>query len=403
MALTNYEVFRTPQVIVYARDAFGRVGIETALRGKKALIVSDTIMQGLGNIEKCIGLLAQENVESEVYTGVASEPTDEYVAEALVRFNETACDVIISLGGGSCIDTAKAVAVLASNGGYIGDYMGAKKLAAVPPVPHIAIPTTAGTGSEVTDVTIITSVADDVKMMIKQPAFMPAVAIVDPLLTMSSPKKVTAATGVDALSHAVEAYLSKKAHPMTDVLALAAIRLIVPNLRKAYNSPEDVEAREAMSTGSMYAGMAFSNASVCLVHGMSRPIGALFHVPHGVSNAMLLPAVLEFSKEACGERLAEIGRLFAGEGESFSDEAAAEFAVEQVKKLCLDLEIPNIQDWGIDADEFENAIPKMAVDALASGSPNNNPRVPDQQEIEGLYRICYGYRFAADEITGQVS
>lgn len=401
--MVNYEVFRTPQVIVYARDAFEQVGVETALRGKKALIVSDTIMQSLGNIEKCIEILSQEKVQSEVYTGVASEPTDEYVAEALELFHEKKCDVIISLGGGSCIDTAKAVAVLASNGGYIGEYMGAKKLAAAPPVPHIAIPTTAGTGSEVTDATIITKVADDVKMMIKQPAFMPAVAIVDPLLSISSPQKVTAATGVDALSHAVEAYLSKKAHPMTDVLALEAIRLIVPNLRKAYSHPEDVKAREAMSTGSMYAGMAFSNASVCLVHGMSRPIGALFHVPHGVSNAMLLPAVLEFSKEACKERLADIGRLFAGNGESFSDEAASEYAVEQVKKLCLDLEIPNLKDWGIDQEEFENVLVKMASDALISGSPANNPRVPDQQEIEELYRVCYNYQFTTDDMPGKVS
>lgn len=392
--LVNYEVFRTPQVIVYARDAFDRVGTETALRGKKALIVSDSIMESLGNIDRCIKILSRENVESEVYTGVVSEPTDEYVAEALALFNEKNCDVVISLGGGSCIDTAKAVAVLASNGGYIGEYMGAKKLASVPPIPHIAIPTTAGTGSEVTDVTIITNKAEDVKMMIKQPAFMPAVAIVDPLLSMSSPKKVTAATGVDALSHAVEAYLSKKAHPMTDVLALAAIRLIVPNLRKAYNDPENVEAREAMSTGSMYAGMAFSNASVCLVHGMSRPIGALFHVPHGVSNAMLLPAVLEFSKEACEERLAEIGRLFAESGESLSDEAAAEFAVEQVKKLCLDLDIPNLKEWGIDSEEFDNVLDKMATDALISGSPANNPRVPEQMEIVELYRVCYDYQFA---------
>ncbi|PSL36355.1 alcohol dehydrogenase [Planomicrobium soli] len=401
--MINYEVFRTPQVIVYAKGAFERVGVETALRGKKALIVSDSIMQSLGNIDKCVEILSQENVQSEVYTGVVSEPTDRYVAEALALFTGSGCDTIISLGGGSCIDTAKAVAVLASNGGYISDYMGAKKLAATSPIPHIAIPTTAGTGSEATDVTIITNVADDVKMMIKQPAFMPAVAIVDPVLSMSSPKKVTAATGVDALSHAVEAYLSKKAHPMTDVLALAAIRLIVPNLRQAFDNPEDVAAREAMSTGSMYAGMAFSNASVCLVHGMSRPIGALFHVPHGISNAMLLPAVLEFSKESCLERLADIGRLFAGNEETLLMQEAAEFAVEQVKKLCLDLEIPNLESWGIDQTEFEKALPKMAADALISGSPNNNPRVPDQQEIEALYRLCYNYQFASDEMSGKLS
>lgn len=393
--LVGYEVFRTPQLIVYARGAFERIGTEAALRGKKALIVSDGIMEALGNVSRCVELLKHENVESEVYTGVESEPTDTYVAAALALFKESGCDLIISLGGGSCIDTAKAVSVLATNGGFIGDYMGMAKVAAAAPVPHLAIPTTAGTGSEVTDVTIITNTENDVKMMIKQPAFMPAVAIVDPLLSMSSPKKVTAATGVDALSHAVEAYLSKKAHPMTDVLAMAAIKLIVPNLRKAYADSEDAEAREAMSTGSMYAGMAFSNASVCLVHGMSRPIGALFHVPHGVSNAMLLPAVLEFSKEACSGRLADLGRVFAGDTAALTLEEAAQFAVDEVKRLCLDLEIPNLRAWGIDEEQFSRSIAKMAKDALASGSPGNNPRIPAQQEIEELYRVCFDYEFTA--------
>jgi alcohol dehydrogenase class IV len=401
--LVSYQIFRSPQLIVYAQDAMDRVGTETALRGKKALIVSDEIMKGLGNVDRCVELLSKEGVQSEIYTGVASEPTDTYVDEALALFGTGNCDIVISLGGGSCIDTAKAVAVLATNGGFIGDYMGAKKVADQPPVPHIAIPTTAGTGSEATDVTIITNTADDVKMMIKQPAFMPTVAIVDPVLSMSSPKKVTAATGVDALSHAVEAYLSKKAHAMTDTLALEAIRLIVPNLRRVYADPDDVAAREAMSTGSLYGGMAFTNASVCLVHGMSRPIGALFHVPHGVSNAMLLPAVLEFSKSDCIERLATIGRIFSEEAIGMSDEAAADFAVAEVKKLCMDLEIPNLRDWGIDSVEFDRAIDKMARDAIISGSPNNNPCVPSHEDIMELYQVCYDYDFAANETSGNVS
>lgn len=395
----NYEVFRSPQVTVYGRDAFQRVGTETALRGKKALIVSDKIMESLGYVEQCIDYLEQENVQSEIYVGVNSEPTDLYVEESLALFKKTECDVIISLGGGSCIDTAKAVAVLVTNGGYIGDYMGGAKIVSSSSVPHIAIPTTAGTGSEVTDATVITNTKNDEKMMIKQPQFMPAVAIVDPLLSLSSPQKITAATGIDALSHAVEAYLSKKAHLMTDTLALSAIRLIVTNIKKVYENPNDVTAREAMSIGSMYGGMAFSNASVCLVHGMSRPIGALFHVPHGESNAMLLPAVLEFSKESCKERLATIGRIFSEEDGDMDVEEAADFAVEQIKNLCIDLKIPNLKDWGIEQDKFESAITKMASDALRSGSPNNNPRVPSQEEIEELYRVCYAYPFSTLKVT----
>jgi alcohol dehydrogenase class IV len=399
MKMENYKLFRSPQLTVYGRDAFNRVGSETALRGKKALIVSDGIMEGLGYIERCVNSLNEKNIESVSYIGVKSEPCDKYVDEALSLFEENNCDIILSLGGGSCIDTAKAVAVVATNGGYIGDYMGGKKMATVPSIPHIAIPTTAGTGSEATDVTVITNLSNDEKMMIKQPAFMPVVAIVDPLLTMSSPDKVTAATGVDALCHAVEAYLSKRAQPLTDTLALSAITLIVKNLKRAYENPEDVEAREGMSIGSMYAGMAFSNASVGLVHGMSRPIGALFNVPHGESNAMLLPAVLEFSREECIDRLAVIGRIFSEEAAQMDNDEASKHAVEQIRNLCSDLKIPNLKYWGIEQDKFENVVNKMAVDALNSGSPGNNPRVPSQQEIEKLYRICYDYQFSGSAIS----
>ncbi|KYC73543.1 iron-containing alcohol dehydrogenase [Heyndrickxia coagulans] len=386
-------VFRTPQTILYGKQSFEKIGEEAARRGKKALIVTDKIMAGLGNADACQRILQEAGVKSAVYAGVNAEPVDHYVSEALTVFQQESCDLLVSLGGGSCIDTAKAVAVVATNGGYIGDYMGGRKMAEKPPVPHIAVPTTAGTGSEATDATIITNTARDVKMMIKQPAFMPAVAIVDPVLSKSSPKPVTAATGVDALSHAIEAYISRRAHPLTDTLALSAMRLIIPHLKSAYEDGENMEARDAMSLGSLQAGMAFSNASVCLVHGMSRPIGALFHVPHGISNAMLLPAVLEFSKSACLERLADIGNIFSREVK-LSGKEAADLAVSAVKQLCLDLNIPNLSGWGIPQQSFESAINKMASDALASGSPQNNPRVPSQKEIEDLYLVCYDYQFS---------
>ncbi|KKI89563.1 alcohol dehydrogenase [Bacillus sp. SA1-12] len=395
--MNKFSVFCTPKTILYGRDAFRHVGAVAKQRGQKVLIVSDNVMDGLGLVGDCIEYLQKEGVNSEVYLGVHSEPTDQYVAEALALFKKGQCDVIVSLGGGSCIDTAKAVAVLATNGGYIGDYRGNKKMAANSPIPHIAIPTTAGTGSEATDVTVITNTSNDVKMMIKQPAFMPDAAIVDPLLTVSSPMKVTAATGVDALSHAVEAYLSRRAHPMTDTFALSAMKLIVENLLAAYQDGENLDAREAMSLGALQAGIAFTNASVCLVHGMSRPIGALFHVPHGFSNAMLLPAVLEFSKDSCIDRLADLGRMFKQDSDGMTNEAAAELAVASVKKLCLQLNIPNLKGWGINQSAFESAVGKMAADALDSGSPANNPRVPTQEELEELYHICYNYQFASEE------
>ncbi|MBA4140662.1 MAG: iron-containing alcohol dehydrogenase, partial [Segetibacter sp.] len=289
---------------------------------------------------------------------------------------------------------AKAVSVIASSGGYIGEYMGGRKKPSVNPVPHIAIPTTAGTGSEATDVTVIINISNDEKMMIKQPAFMPEVAIVDSALTVSSPKGVTAATGIDALTHAIEAYISKKAHPLTDTLALSAMKLIFHNIRKAYENGSDEDARDAMSLGALQAGMAFTNASVALVHGMSRPIGALFHVPHGISNAMLLPAVLEYGREKCEKRLADVGKIFSDKLNFRNDEDAASFAIREVKKMCLDLEIPNLKSYGIEQEKFERAIEKMSFDALKSGSPANNPKVPSQEEIRKLYGVCYNYNFA---------
>ncbi|MDF0726684.1 iron-containing alcohol dehydrogenase [Cytobacillus sp. S13-E01] len=396
--METYAVLRTPQAIFYGRGSFNRVGSEASSFGKKALIISDKIMDGLGLVSECRDLLKKSGVSSVYYLGVNTEPTDSYVKESLELCTSENCDVIVGLGGGSCIDTAKAVAVLATSGGYIGDYIGARKVAQNTPIPLIAIPTTAGTGSEATDVTVITNTSNDVKMMIKQPAFMPTIAIVDPVLCQSAPKSVTASTGVDALSHAIEAYISKKSQPMTDILALSAMDLIIKNLVKSYQNGQDIDAREAMAIGSLQAGMAFSNASVCLVHGMSRPIGALFHVPHGTSNAMLLPAVLEFSKSACIDRLAVIGRLFQTDKQELSDIEAADLAVTEVKNLCLTLHIPNLQDWGIDKQKFESAINKMAFDAIESGSPGNNPRVPTQLEIEELYHICYNYQFSDRKI-----
>src|SRR5690625_744123 len=391
--MKKYASFRMPQIIHYGRQAFDEVGIDARLKGEKALIVSDKIMDNLGYINRACEHLNQAGVKHAIYTGVESEPTDIYVAEALDLFEKENCDVVISLGGGSCIDTAKAIAVLVSNEGYIDDYTGGAKIAAAAPIPHIAIPTRAGTGYEATDATVILNTSNDEKMMIKQPAFMPDTAIVDPLLTLSSLKCVTAATGVDALSHAIEAYISKPSNPMTDTLAFSAMQLIVDNLLTAYEDGENLDAREAMSQGALQAGIAFSNASVCLVHGMSRPIGALFHVPHGFSNAMLLPAVLEYSKEACVERLADLGRIFDKTTENMSDHDAADFAVASVKKLCLSLHIPNLKAWGIDKQAFAGVISKMAEDALASGSPRNNPIVPEQADIESLYKTCYAYSF----------
>lgn len=396
--MKDYALLKMPQQVYYGRGAFEKMGAVAKEQGKKVLLISDHIIEELGYVKESKEQLEAKGLAYEVYLGVKSEPNDDYVKEALALFLDKKCDVIVSIGGGSCIDTAKAVAVLATNNGDISEYMNNQKEAAQRSAPHIAIPTTAGTGSEATDVTVITNMSNQEKMMIKQQAFLPVVAIVDPLLTMSAPKSVTAATGVDALSHSIEAYISRLAHPMSDMMALSAMKLITKNLLTAYENPRDVYAREQVSLGALQGGIAFSNASVCLVHGLSRPIGALFDVPHGFSNAMLLPAVLEFSKEACIERLADLGRIFADEADGLTNEEAADVAVTSIKELCAKLNIPNLKEWGIDEAEFEASIPKMAEDALRSGSPANNPLVPTKKQMEELYRVCFHYEFKTENM-----
>jgi len=393
--MNSYSNFEMPQKVLYGRDSLSQLGKLASHLGTKALIVSDRIMEKVGYVEQCMTLLESEGIKYATYLDANSEPSDAFVKDALKICVDESCDLVIAVGGGSCIDTAKAVSVVATNGGYIGDYMGGKKIANSHALPLIAIPTTAGTGSEVTNVTVITNLKDDVKMMIKQSAFLPRMSIVDPLLTMTTPKSVTAATGLDALCHAVEAYFSKLKHPMTDTFALSAIELITDNIKKVYVNGNDVDAREKMSLGAMQAGIAFSNASVTLIHGMSRPIGALFHVPHGVSNAMLLPACLEFSKEAASSELATIGKCIAPNSNHKTESDWADQAIKTIKKLCHELEIPNLKGWGIDEATFNNVVEKMATDALASGSPGNNPIVPTHSEIVALYKTCFDYDYNA--------
>lgn len=379
-----------PAKIVYGNGAFATLHEHAEKLGTKALIVSDPIMEDLGIVAQCAQYVGMPSVS---YTGITSEPLDVYVDEGFALLKEHCCNVIISVGGGSCIDTAKAISIIATNRGYIGDYMNGATPITEAGIPHIAIPTTAGTGSEATDVTVITNTAENIKMMIKDQAFMPTVALVDANLTLTSPRHITAATGIDALSHAIESLLSRKSHPFSAQLAHAASHLITANLLIVYNDGQNIAAREAMALGSLQAGMAFSNASVALVHGMSRPIGALFHVPHGISNAMLLPAVLEFSFDDCVPQLASLAPYFIEHVSTLTEAEAAKEVIVAIKLLCRQLDIPNLKGYGIDEAAFKAAIPKMVQDAFASGSPANNPRIPTEEELFKLYETAYHYTF----------
>jgi len=383
------KMFRTARVVITGSGSSGQAGEELKkLNLKKALIVTDQNLIKLGIPDGVMASLKKSGLAYAIYDGVNSEPVAEYVQEGLKAFRENKCDCLLAIGGGSPMDTAKAISVMATNRGSIEDYMGQGKIPEEGR-PVIAVPTTAGTGSEVTPFSIITDTKRDVKMLIGSPFLTPQVAIVDPQLTISLPQDITAATGIDALTHAIEAYVSVKVQMMSDILALAAIEFIAGNLKQAWSDGKDLEAREKTMMGSLMAGMAFSNSSVALVHGMARPIGAYFHVRHGASNAALLGTVTEFSLEGNPTRYARIAQAMGVQTKALSEMAAAKQGAAAVKKLIKDVRIPSLRELGVDKAKLEKLAPKMSDDAIASGSPGNNPRPATREQIIELYKAAY--------------
>ncbi len=352
--------------------------------GKKAMIVTDKVMIDLGNCAKVENALKSQGVAYTIYSEIAGEPTDVMIEKGLALYKEEACDFLIALGGGSPIDSMKAIGSLVENGGSISDYMG--KVIDVKMPPMVAIPTTAGTGSEATQFTIITDTKKDVKMLLKGKVLIPSLAIIDPQFTMTAPPKITAATGLDALCHAVEAYTSRKAQTLSDTFALSAVKRIFKFLPVAFHDGKNEEARVQMSVAALEAGIAFNNSSVTLIHGMSRPIGALFHVAHGLSNAMLMKVCLSFALEGAYDRFADLGRAIGVASAKDSDREASEKFLEAVVALTEELETPSLAEFGIDKEKFFEVIEKMAYDAMDSGSPQNTQRAISKEDVEQMYR-----------------
>lgn len=359
---------------------------ESALKafGKKALIVTDKVMIDLGNCAKVEAALKNEGVDYVIYSDITGEPTDVMIDGGVKVYKENSCDFIVALGGGSPIDSMKAIASLIENGGSISDYMG--KVIDVPVPPMVAIPTTAGTGSEATQFTIITDTKKDIKMLLKGAVLMPTLAIIDPQFTMTAPPKITAATGLDALCHAVEAYTSRKAQTLSDTFAVSAVKRIFKFLPVAFKDGKNEEARVEMSVAALEAGIAFNNASVTIIHGMSRPIGALFHVAHGLSNAMLMKECLKFALPGAYDRFADLGRAIGAAKDEDSDEAAAEKFLKEIENITKVLETPTLEEYGIDREKFFSVIGKMAFDAMASGSPQNTMREVSEEDVKQIYR-----------------
>ena len=346
--------FTIPRTTYMGAGALKSAAEDICALGKRALIVTGKSMIKQGHMETLTKILEKGGVEYVIDSDISGEPTDEMIEYGLAIYKDNACDFIIGFGGGSPLDSAKAIGAMVTNPGKIADYNGNVITRAIPPL--VAIPSTAGTGSEVTQ------------------------------FTMDMPKSVTAATGLDALTHAVEAYTSKKATQITDIYAVSAVKKIFKYLPVAYEDGTNEEAREAMSVAAYEAGICINNSSVTIVHGMSRPIGALFHVPHGLSNAMLLKECLSFAADGAYDRFAELGRAIGKASAEDSDEAVAEKFIDALGEICKVCEVPTLEEYGVEPDVFKNIMDKMAQDAINSGSPANTRKTVTKEDVIQIYK-----------------
>lgn len=374
-----------PRQMIVGGGSIDQVPAILKARGlERPLIVTDSFMLKNGYVDRLRSPFEDAGMVPHVFSGVVPDPTLSSIEKGLGALKTHGSDCVVALGGGSPIDSAKAIAFLAKWGRNMRDYK-VPAISDVPGLPVIAIPTTAGTGSEVTRFTIITDEENDEKMLCIGMGFCPDVAVIDYQLTLTKPPRLTADTGIDALTHAIEAYVSRKQNAYSDGMAQLAMRSLGRSLRTVYIEPDNCAAREEVMLAATWAGLAFSNSSVCLVHGMSRPIGAFFHIPHGLSNAMLLPRITEFSAEAAEGRYADCARFMGVAAATDSDTAATIKLIDELQKLNADLQVPSLKDMGVEESKYFSLLPVMAEQAHASGSPANNPRVPSIPETIALY------------------
>ncbi len=379
--------FVIPNHTVVGTNVLGEAAPLLKKMGNKAFIVTGRHVAVSDMMKQLTALLDENGIGCVIFDGITGEPTDTMIENGVEMLKSSGCDFIIGIGGGSPLDSAKAIAAMTVNEGSIADYNGKEITGEI--LPLVAIPTTAGTGSEATKFTVITDSEKGIKMLLKGDVLVPKLAIVDSSFTVGAPKSVTSATGLDALTHAVEAYTSRKAFSMTDTLAVSAVKRIMKYLPIAYKEPDNSLAREQMSIAALEAGICINNSSVTIVHGMSRPIGALFHVPHGMSNAMLLKECLSFAVSGAYEKFANLGRETGVASDSDSDETAAEKFIDSLQNICDVCEIPTLEQYGIDRDEYYSKISKMATDAVASGSPANTVKEVTVDDCIEIYKKLY--------------
>ncbi|MCS6190925.1 L-threonine dehydrogenase [Shewanella baltica] len=370
--------FFIPSVNVLGQGAVDdAIGDIKTLGFKHALIVTDKPLVKIGLVGEVAEKLGQNGITSTIYDGVQPNPTVTNVEAGLALLKANKCDFVISLGGGSPHDCAKGIALVATNGGSIKDYEGLDQ-SAKPQLPLVAINTTAGTASEMTRFCIITDEARHIKMAIVDKHTTPLLSVNDPELMLKKPASLTAATGMDALTHAVEAYVSIAANPITDACAIKAMELIQANLVNAVENGQDINAREQMAYAQFLAGMAFNNASLGYVHAMAHQLGGFYDLPHGVCNALLLPHVQEYNAQVVPARLKDIAKAMGVDVSGMTDEQGASSAIAAIKKLSVAVKIPeNLTLLGVKAED----IPTLADNALKDACGFTNPKQATHAEI----------------------
>ncbi|MFB5661333.1 iron-containing alcohol dehydrogenase [Alteribacillus sp. HJP-4] len=383
--MNDYTFFMPTKVVSGIGKAKETGELLKGYQARKVFVVTDKGIVNTGILNEIIDSLHQNGMESFVFDEVEPNPNSELIVKATRALRENQCGLLLAVGGGSSIDTAKAAAVMAKNKGAILDYEGVGKIPE-PPLPVAAIPTTAGTGSEVTNSTVITNEKTLFKAAVVSEYLFPDLAVLDPQLSIGCPAGITASTGMDALTHGIESYVSKNANPISRALAIRSIKMIGENIEKAYFSGTDMTSRINMLEASMMAGFAFSQSRLGAVHAISQSFGGVFNIPHGIANSVLLPYVIQFNLPACLEQMKDIADALGADTTGMNEKHAAEQVLERVITLNASLQIPNnIKDLGVSMEQ----LPKLVQDSMASGNVIVNPRLINEEQVQKLIEDAY--------------
>jgi alcohol dehydrogenase class IV len=377
--------FQTADSIIAGRNTFAQLVYRIKLLGdfRNVMIITQPSLKAMGVIDQIIGDLKQGGIASRCTTDVKPEPTVDNIRAVFTTISAEPVDLLIGIGGGSVLDATKLFSVLLTNQVDVQSLIGIN-LIEKPGIPTVLIPTTSGTGSEVTPNAIVTVPEEELKIGIISKHLLPKLVVIDPMLTISLPKTITAATGMDAFTHSLESYISNKANPISDMFALESIRLIASSLVAAFHDGSDLEAREKMLLGSMYGGMALSVAGTAAVHALAYPLGGKFNISHGVANSMLLPHVMAYNMDAIAGRLDNVARAMGLHGREGTGLSSSEMVIERIFEWTSEMNIPqNLREFGIaERDVDDLAIAASKVTRLL----NNNPKTMDLETIKSVYR-----------------